>query len=240
MPPLPVQLSTSTSDEPTWRRGNSENAHNSNTKRAWIIVAGVAALLVLGTCIALAAISISKRRKTKKQLEEARRLDPCLGQKEFSRRRRMTREHLILEAEGQREAMINKSLASRSQRSSSMSSRLTYEQRSMTGGSGTAGSWAGDGCGLSNEKSWEARLSRPSSASSFGRVRSLSPFPDLPAPTLSRSCSPHRLAQTGVGQPEVPPSLEQHPLFQRAGEGSEEDEAFGVPRLSSGTRMTSG
>lgn len=136
----------------------------------------------------------------------------------------MTREDQVLEAEGQREAMIHKSLASRSGRSISMSSHLTFDQTSVAERPGRASS--SDGYGLDDEKSWEGRLSRPSSASGLQRARLNSPFPDLPAPALSRPSSPNRLAQVVVARSELPPLLEQHPLFQHACDDSEEDEFF--------------
>lgn len=237
MPPIPLLRSVSVPGQPVWKREASEDTPSNNSSRVWIIVAAVAALLALGASIALVAISLSRRRLVKQQLEEARQRDPCLGQKEFSRRRRMTREDLVLEAEGQREAMIHKSLASRSGRSISTSSGLTFDQRSAAERSGRAGS--SDGYGLDDDKSWEGRLSRPTSpASSLRRARSSSPFPDLPAPTHSRPSSPNRLAQAVVGRPELPPLLERHPLFQNAHDDSEEDEVFrpAVMRTRAGTK----
>lgn len=203
------------------RKDASETGFSQNSTRIWIIVAAVAAFLALGVCTALVAISISKRRLIKQQLEEARQRDPCLEQKDFSRRRRMTRKDLTYEAEIQREAMIRKSLASRSGRSVSMSSRLTFDSMSVTEVP-KAGSI--DEYGLNEEKPLEERLSRPSSVSSFQGARTTSPFPDLPAPALSRSSSPSRLSQVLVSRPDFPPLLEQHPLFQRLNDDFDDEE----------------
>lgn len=241
MPPLPSPGSYLITVQPIWRRQTPglTPSHDSsrNPSRIWILVAAVAGLLVLGVCIALVVTSISKRRFVKQQLEEARQRDPCLAHKEFSRRRRMTREDLVLEAEGQREAMIYKSLASRSGRSVSMRSHLTFDQMSVAEGYRRGGS--SDGYGLDDDKSWEGRLSRPSSASSFEKARLNSPFPDLPAPTLPRTSSPSRLTQAVVGRSELPPLLEQHPLFQSAADESDEDEVFRpvVIRATARTKM---
>lgn len=174
----------------------------------WVIVAAVAALVALGSCITLVAISISKRRLRRRQLEEARLRDPCLGHKEFSRRRRLTVADQVLEAEEQREAMIRKSLASRSSRSPSMSSRLTADRSSMTERPGTSSVHS-----LRFEKEFEMRLSRPSSAASLQRARSTSPFPEFPQPTLSRSSSLSRPPLPEV-RVDPPPPLEQHPCLR--------------------------
>lgn len=193
---------------------NSQNTHarrtpsNNDSTRIWIIIAAVAAILALGACIALLILSISKRRLIKQQLEEARLKDPCLGQKEFSRMRRMTIEDRVMEAEEQREAMIRKSLASRSSRSVSMSSRWTLDQTSMVERPESYSAHT-----LRDDKELEMRLSRPTSISSLQRARSKSPFPDLPPPTLSRSSSPSRLSLL-AGRVELPPLLENHPCLR--------------------------
>lgn len=206
-------------------------ARNTKSTRIWIIVAAVAGLLALAITTALLVVSFTKRRHARKQLEEARQRDPCLGQKEFSRRRRMTMEDLLHEAEEQRETMIHKSLASRSFRSESVSSRWTLdntERPSVEGGG------LGRICSLAEEKEVESgllarpkhrhvvsldetkhlgsQLERPSSAASNGslrqhvqRQRGLSAgwsLPDFPAPTLSRSSSPSR-SLLGTGAPEM-------------------------------------
>lgn len=184
-----------------------DSTTNNSGNLPWIIVAAVAALLALGSCIALVYVSLSKRRLLKQQLEEARSRDPCLNPKEFSRRRRLTAEDQRLEAEEQREAMIRKSLASRgSSRSPSMSSRVTVDQASMTERS-RADSFLGV------EKELEMRLSRTRSAASLQRVRSTSPFPELPQPTLSRSSSLSR-PPLHERPTEPPPLLEQHPCLR--------------------------
>lgn len=222
MPSLPLRRFVQAIGEPTHRERDAlETRSSQNTTRIWIIVAAVAALLALGVCTALVAVSISKRRLVKQQLEEARQRDPCLEQKAFSRRQRMTREDLTHEAEAQREAMIRKSLASRSDRSTSMSSRLTLDSISVTERP-MAGSI--DERGLNDEEYLEGRASRPSSVSSLQEARTISPFPDLPAPTLSRSSSPNRLSQMLVGRPDFPPLLEQHPLFQQSNDDFDEED----------------
>lgn len=223
MPALPTPPSISASGQAFWKRNALENTSN----RAWLIVAAVAALLALGACIAVVAVSISKRRLVQRQLEEARQRDPCLEPKEFSRRRRMTREDLVLEAEGQREAMIRKSLASRSGRSTSMSSSQTFDQMSIAERSGQHD--FAEGYGLYDDKSWEDQLSRPISLSSLQRARSISPFPEPPAPTHSRSPSPDTLPRAVVDRSGLPPFLAQHPLFQRPqiGDDDLEDEHVG-------------
>lgn len=190
-------------------RNATAGTSGTNSTLTWVIVAAVAALLALGSCIALIAISISKRRLLKQQLEEARLRDPCLGPKEFSRRRRLTTEDQVLEAEEQREAMIRKSLASRSSRSPSMSSHLTVDRTSVTERSG--GTFVHN---LGVEKELGMRLSQPSSSTaSLQRTRSTSPYPEFPQPTLSRSSSTSRfpLREVRAGSP---PLLEQHPCLR--------------------------
>ncbi|KAF3766802.1 hypothetical protein M406DRAFT_355367 [Cryphonectria parasitica EP155] len=219
-------------------RGASGNTSNGDKKRISIIVAVVAALLVLSACIALAAICLSKRRIRKQQLKEARRRDPCLHPRAFSKRRRMTQDDLLHEAEEQREAMIRKSLASRSGRSISQSSQLTVDslgtsEMTKTGSVYRYGPRDGEDASrqhsrsnsdvsLYDEKSWEAgnHIGRPSSAASLQRARSKSPLPGIPAPTLSRSSSPTRLLQV---RSELPPLLEPHPLLRRMNEDSDSE-----------------
>lgn len=178
---------------------------------------------------------LSKRRLVKQQLEEARQRDPCLRQKEFSRKRRMTQNDLILEAEEQREAMIRKSLASRSGRSISVTSNMTADSSSLYENSSVHRYGVKEEMGhtrkpsnprsdfsLYDEKDWEAGCtSRPSSAAGLVRARPYSPLPEMPAPTLSRSSSPHRVPQVLANQAGRPPLLEQHPLFQRLHEDSD-------------------
>lgn len=147
----------------------------------------------------------------------------------------MTREDLVLEAEGQREAMIRKSLAGRSGRSTSMSSGLTFDQMSVAERSGQHE--FAEGYRLHDDKSWEDQLSRPISLSSLQRTRSISPFPEPPAPTHSRSPSPDRLPQEVVDRSGLPPLLTQHPLFQRTSDDDvEEDEYIGPSLLRPGIR----
>lgn len=201
-------------------RNVTKRASAVDSTRIWITVGAVAALLALGACIALIAISISKRRLLKQQLEEARQWNPCLQRKEFSKKRRMTQNDRMLEAEEQRQAMIRKSLASRSGRSMSSSSNLTFDSTNVSEPETTPADRHGprekslsrqhsrsrSDFTLYDEKSWE--VGRPLS-------RASSPFPDPPAPTLSRSSSPGRLPQAPANRPDLPPLLEQHPLFQR-------------------------
>lgn len=224
MPALRVlELVAATGESTALRRDTLGNAPHSKSTPIWIIIAGVAALLAFGACLALVVLSISKRRLLKRQLAEARQRDPCLEPKEFSKRRRMTRDDLVLQAEEQREAMLRKSLASRS---GSMSSRMTFEQMSMNERPETDSTSAPTReYGLDDGRNGEGRLSRLGSVSSLRRerARSMSPFPELPAPTLSRSSSPYRpsLPQVVAGPP---PLIEQHPLFQKMSDDSEDEE----------------
>lgn len=194
----------------------SRSTNNTGSTRIWIIVASVAGVLAIGASIALVAMSMSRRRLRKQMLEEARQRDPCLGEKDFSKRRRKPWDVLEFEAESQRDAMIRKSLASRSGRPISSTSHLMshtismderpdsrstqeyrlrdeddFERISTRSRSGT----------VLSDKSWEGGMSP--------RSRSKSPFPDPPARTWSRSSSPSRRA-------DLPPLLEQHPLFRNA------------------------
>lgn len=187
----------------------ADTASGTHSALVWIIVAAVAALLALASCIALIIISLSKRRLLKKQLDEARQRDPCLGQREFSRRRRLTVKDQALEAEEQREAMLRKSLASRPSRSPSMFSHLTFDLASMTERS-RAGSFEHSTLRLEKELETGMRFSRPSSIASLERTRSTSPFPEFPRPTLSRSSSFSRFHLHEMR----PPPLEQHPCLR--------------------------
>ncbi|KAJ4385581.1 transcription initiation factor IIB [Gnomoniopsis smithogilvyi] len=205
-----------------WFRGGDTKAHGSiasrntdvtGSTRIWVIIASVTGVLALGACIAVVAVSLSRRRLRKQLLQEARQRDPCLGEKDLLNKRRKGRDVLDFEAESQRHAMIQKSLARRTGRSTSSNSqlisdatsvddrpdsRLTLEdrlrdeedfERSITR--------SRSGTGLS-DKSWEGGFS----------ARSKSPFPDPPARTWSRSSSP------SSRRTDLPPSLEQHPLFR--------------------------
>lgn len=214
----------------TWKRDTKMDS-----TKAWIIVAAVSGLLALAISTALLVRSFVRRRNVRKQLEEARQRDPCLGQKEFSRRRRMTVDDLLHEAEEQRETMINKSLASRSIRSGSMSSRWTFdnntsaELETMPCSSLAKEKELESGLGVPRLKhqqrpalSFDEQVSRPNSAASNRsgrsslrhhvlqqRQRELStgwPLPAMPAPTLGNG-SESRLQRE--------PSLEQHPLFHK-------------------------
>lgn len=187
------------------------SATNTSGTLPWIIVAAVAAVLALGSCTALVYVTLSKRRLLKQQLEEARLRDPCLHPKEFSRRRRLTVADQRLEAEEQREAMIRKSLASRgSSRSPSTSSRVTLDRRaSMIERPRTGSVWGA-------EKDLDLQLLRTRSAVSLRRMRSTSPFPELPQPTLSRNSSFSRPLLHDMPT-EPPPLLEQHPCLRAEG-----------------------
>lgn len=203
---------------------NNNNNNDRNSTLPWIIVAAVAALLALGSCIALVLISFSKRRILKRQLEEARLRDPCLGPKEFSRRRRLTAEDQMHEAEEQREAMIRKSLASRSMRSPSMStigSHMTDDRASSMTEQPAASFLQPSNHSLGIEKEIEMRLSRPASAASLRmqRTRSISPFPDLPQPAMSRSASLSRFPLHEL-RVDPPPLLEQHPCLRGEGKAT--------------------
>lgn len=192
----------------------SRDTNNTRSTRIWIIVASVAGVLVIGACIALVAMFMSRRRLRKQLLGEARQRDPCPGEKDFSKRRRKPWDVPQFEAESQREAMIQKSLANRSGRLISSTSYLMsdtismderpdsrttqedrlrdeeqFERNSARSRSGT----------VLSDKSWEGGMSS----------RSKSPFPDPPARTWSRSSSPSRRA-------DLPPLLDQHPLFRNA------------------------
>lgn len=172
--------------------------------KIWTIIAAVTVLLSLSACIVLAAISISNRRMMKQQLEEARSRNPCLDEKDFSKRRWMTAQDLVLEAESTREYIIRKSLASRSGRSDRSASTASTTSRTETGsGDGLKYDW----------KEFESRLSRHSSMASLQKSKSA--LPDMPAPTLSQSSSPSRnpllASRTHI---ELPPLLEQHPCLR--------------------------
>lgn len=176
----------------------------------WVIIAAVAAILALASCIALIFISLSKRRLLKQQLEEARLRDPCLRLKESSRRRRLTAVDRVTEE--QREAMIRKSLASRhSSRSPSMSSSNLPVERIPSLTDKSRASLVHHSIGT--EKELEMRLSQATSDASLGRTRSTSTFPELPQPTLSRSSSLSRPPLYDV-RPDLPPMLEQHPCLR--------------------------
>lgn len=190
------------------RREPSTTTQNSpeitNSFRIWIIVATITSILTLCACIVLVAISISKHRMMKQQLEEARSRIPCLDETKFSKRRWMTAEDLVLEAETTREHIIRKSLASRSGRSDRSASTASATSRPETGsGDVLKYDW----------KEFESRLSRHSSVASLQRSKSA--LPDMPAPTLSRSSSPSQppllASRTHT---ELPPLLEQHPCLR--------------------------
>lgn len=190
------------------------NIDDMGPTRIWIIIASVAGLLALGACIALMAVILSNRRLQQQLLGGARQQSPCLGEKSFNKKWRKTREVLEFDAESQRDAMIQKSLASRSGCSISSKSQLIGDTMSVDGRPDSM--YAQDyrlrdeenversftrsrsGTGLS-DKSWEGGM--PS--------RSKSPLPDLPARTWSRSSSPSPSRHA-----DLPPLLEQHPLFR--------------------------
>lgn len=206
----------------------SRGTDDAGSTRIWIIIASVAGILAIGACIALVAMSRSKRRLQRQLLREARRRDPCLGKKEFGRKRRMTQDTLECEAESQRDAIIRKSLASRSGHSvSSISqlpldmmseadrpdSRSTEEYRLRDDDDFERGyTRLRSGTGLS-DKSWESGIS----------TRSMSPFPEMPARTMSRSSSPSRLLHVAPGRSDLPPLLEQHPLFRKVSDDVDSD-----------------
>lgn len=191
----------------------SRDTSNTDSTRIWIIIASVAGVLAIGACIGLVAMSISRRRLRKQLLDEARQRDPFLGGKDFSKKRKKPWDILECEAESQRDAMIRKSLASRSGRSMSSTSHFisdtismderpnsscTQEYRLRDDEEDFERSYTRSRSGtVLSDKSWEGGLSS----------RSKSPFPDLPARTWSRSSSPSRRA-------DLPPLLEQHPLFR--------------------------
>lgn len=192
----------------------SRDTNNTRSTRIWIIIASVAGVLVIGACIALVAMSISRRRLQKQLLEEARQRDPGLGEKIFSKRRRKPWDVPEFEAESQRDAMIRKSLANRSGRPISSTSHLMSDTISMEERPDSRStqeyrlrdeedfeeiSTRSRSDTVLSDKSWEGGMSS----------RSKSQFPDPPARTWSRSSSPSRRA-------DLPPLLEQHPLFRNA------------------------
>lgn len=196
-------------------------SHITSPSRIWIIVGSVAGVLVLSAFIALVAMHIFRRRSTKECLEGGRQQDPFLGQKRISKHRRMTRDILELEAESQREAMIRKSLVSRSGQSLSLSNQSdpsmvnveqSFDSRSVQGnrppneeGFENGLSRMTTGLGLKSEECWGSR----------------SDLPDMPSRALSRTCSPNRPLQPG--RSELPPLLEQHPLFRNMNEESDSE-----------------
>lgn len=182
--PREAELQTSTTDV-------------TNTFKIWIIIAVVTTFLTFSACITLIAITISKRQMVKQQLEEARTSNTCLDEKDFGKRRWMAADGHGLDAESTREHIIRKSLASRSGRSDRSSSTASSTSRPGTGSDeGLKYDW----------KDLESRLSRQGSLASLQKSNK-SPFPDLPAPTLSRSTS-------GRTHTELPPLLEQHPCLR--------------------------
>lgn len=200
----------------------SRNTDDTGSTRIWIIIASVAGVLALGACIALVAMSLSRRRLKMQMLQEARHRDPCLGEKDFSKKWRKGQDFLEIEAESQRDAMIRKSLASRSGRSISTSnSQLMGDRTSMDD---RPDSRSGLACRLRDEEDFETSITRSRSGTGLSDKsweggmpsRSKSPFPDPPARTWSRSSSPSR-------RTDLPPLLEQHPLFRYLSEdlGSE-------------------
>lgn len=212
-----VIVAREASPETSWNTTSAtestpEHTTSSDSTRIWVIVAAVAAILAFAACLVLVALAISKRRMIKKQLEEARSWDPFVGPKDVSRRRRMTAEDLVLEAESRREHIIRKSLASRSGRSTSSASSLgrpPFDPASMFEKAETGG---GDGLKY-DRKHLESRLSRHSSMPSLPRSKSPHAFPDLPPPILSRSLSPSRVPLL-TSRTELPPLLEQHPCLR--------------------------
>lgn len=192
----------------------SRDTSNTDSTRIWIIIASVAGVLAIGACIGLVAMSISRRRLQKQLLDEARQRDPFLGEKDFSKKRKKPWNVLECEAESQRDAMIRKSLASRSGRSMSSTSQLISDTMSMDE---RPNSSCTQEYRLRDEEDYERSYTRSRSGTVLsdksweGGVssRSRSPFPDLPARTWSRSSSPSRRA-------DLPPLLEQHPLFRNA------------------------
>lgn len=211
----------------------SRGTDNTGSTRIWVIIVSVAGVLALGTCIALVAMSLSRRRLKKQMLQEARQRDPCLGEREFSKKRRMDRDTLEFEAESQRDAMIRKSLATRSGRSISLNSQLTVDMMSADDRPDSRSSVE---YRLSGAEDFERRFTRSRSGTGLSDksweggnlMRSKSPFPDRPARTLSRPSSPSRLSQIALGQADLPPLLEQHPLFRNM--TLSDDDSDGVSR----------
>lgn len=197
----------------------SRNTDDTGSDRIWIIIVSVAGVLAVGACIALVAMFLSRRRLKKQLLEEARQRDPCLGAKEFSKRRRMTRDILDFESESQRDAIIRKSLASRSGRSMSSNSRSIFDTISVDE---RPDSRATQDYSLREEEEFERSFTRSRSGTGLSdksweggiSSRSKSPFPDLPARTWSRSSSPSRSSHPAPERADLPPLLEKHPLFR--------------------------
>lgn len=180
---------------------SSASTSATDSTRIWIILAAVAALLTLGACTTLVVISYSKRRLLKQQLDESRRRDSGFAWEKPTKKRKMTAEDLEMEAESTRTAMIRKSLASRSGRTASFATMSTADRpESSSFGDLPRYDW----------KDFEAGISRHSSVASLRRSTS-SPLPELPAPAVSRSSSPHPLL---AGRAELPPPLEQHPCLR--------------------------
>lgn len=178
MPSLQLARALGSISPPRAVHVGRDPAAKNSTALPWVVVAAVAALLALGSCIGLIFISLSRRRLLKQQLEEARLRDAGLGQREPSRRRKLTAAERVKEQ--QREAMIRKSLASRqSSRSGSTSSSSSSNMERMPSAAH----------GLGAEKELEMGLSRARSDASLGGTGPTWPFPELPRPTLSRCSS---------------------------------------------------
>lgn len=183
----------------------SASLHTSSN-RMWIIVGSVAGVVVLGACTAMVAVLISRSRSTKKCSDGERQRVLFLGQMDFDKQGRTPSDTLELEAESQRNAMIRKSLASRSVNSFSTSNQsipnmMTRQQRpSVRPSQGyqpvsieafdTSLPRATSGSGLKSHECWEVR-----------------------------SCSIPKAMEPV--HPELPPLLEQHPLFRNRNEESD-------------------
>lgn len=204
MPSLQLARALGSISPPRAAHVGRDPAAKNSTTLPWVVVAAVAALLALGSCIGLIFISLSRRRLLKQQLEEARLRDASLGQRGPSRRRRLTAAERAKEQ--QREAMIRKSLASRQSSRSGSTSSSNMERMPSVAHS------------LGAEKELEMGLSRARSDASLGGTGPTWPFPEPPRPALSRCSSLSRplLHEERPDEP-PPPLLEQHPCLR--GEG---------------------
>lgn len=175
----------------------SNQTTNQDSPAMWITAVIVVGIVVLGGVIMFTVLYLHKRH----QYRQARQRDPYLSRGEFIKRRKMSAADLYNEEERQRQAMIRKSLVSRSTnsletRSSRTSSRIERESFEME---------EEEAANLKDDwKEWEARVQRER-ALSIEQHPAVAQAPDLAIPQPTRSRSPSRSPLLGPLPPSPPP-----------------------------------